>query len=103
MVALLCAAAQDNFALPADEGSLSIKKKTLVTYSLLSYTAASLYTEYQWWRKGNYHRFRYENDGFLHNYSLGVDTIGHFNTSYLYLHAVFEICDWGVLTNQRRC
>lgn len=71
-----------------------IKKRTLVTYSLLAYTAGSLYTEYQWWWKGNYHSFKYENDGLFHNYSLGVDKVGHFYTSYFYFSSVYEIMKW---------
>jgi hypothetical protein len=95
MVFHFCSAAQEHETPAADNGIFGIKKNTLVTYSLLGYTAASLYTEYQWWWKGNYHPFRYENDGFLHNYSLGVDKIGHFYTSYLYFNAVFEVMQWG--------
>lgn len=89
------ATAQENVSPNSDTALFGIQKNTLVTYSLLTYTAASLYTEYQWWWKGNYHRFRYENDGFLNNYSLGVDKIGHFYTSYLYFNAVLEVMRWG--------
>ena len=71
-----------------------LEKKSIVTYSLLAYSTASLYTEYQWWWKGNYHTFRYENDGFLNNYSLGIDKIGHFYTSYFYFTAVYEVMRW---------
>lgn len=75
-------------------GFLGMEKKSIVAYSLIGYSAASLYTEYQWWWKGNYHSFRYADDGFLDNYSLGVDKVGHFYTSYLYFSAVYEVMQW---------
>ncbi|KAB2923951.1 MAG: DUF2279 domain-containing protein [Bacteroidetes bacterium] len=69
-------------------------RKEIVAGVLIGYSALSFYTEYQWWWNGNYHAFRYEDDGFLHNYSLGVDKAGHFYTSYLYFTAVSELMTW---------
>ena len=74
---------------------LGMQRKTLLNYSLVTYSLASFYVEYQWWWKGNYKNFQYGNDGFLNNYSLGVDKAGHFYTSYFYFNALYEFMDWG--------
>ncbi len=73
---------------------LGVERKTLLTYSLAAYSVSSFYVEYQWWWKGNSHPFKYENDGFLNNYSLGVDKIGHFYTSYLYYSITYDLMKW---------
>lgn len=77
-----------------------IERKTLLTYSLAAYSLASVYVEYQWWWKGNYRSFRYGNDGFLNNYSLGVDKVGHFYTSYFYFQSLYEFMQWGGFDEQ---
>jgi hypothetical protein len=38
---------------------------------------------------------RFENDGMVNNYTLAVDKLGHFYTSYLYFHSLNEIMRWG--------
>lgn len=85
-------------ALHAEEKSdtlgSTITKKEWITYGLAAYTAASFYVEYKWWWEGNYHPFQFENDGFWNNYSLGVDKIGHFYTSYLYFTITYDILRW---------
>ncbi len=74
---------------------LGMNRKTVLNYSLTAYSLASFYVEYQWWWKGNYKPFKYGNDGFLNNYSLGVDKAGHFYTSYFYFQALYEFMEWG--------
>jgi hypothetical protein len=74
---------------------LGIERKTLLNYSLVAYSLSSFYVEYQWWWKGNYRKFQYGNDGFINNYSLGVDKAGHFYTSYFYFNALYEFMEWG--------
>ncbi len=70
------------------------ERKPLITYSTIAYSAVTLYMEYKWWWQGNYHDFHYQWEGFLNNYSLGVDKIGHFYTSYLYFCAAREFFQW---------
>lgn len=72
-----------------------LERKTIVTTGVVAHTLFTTYLEYKWWWEGNYHPFRFENDGFWHNYSLGVDKIGHFYTSYCYATALREILEWG--------
>ena len=69
-------------------------RKPLVTYSVIAYSAVTLYLEYKWWWEDNFHKFNYRWEGFLNDYSLGVDKIGHFYTSYLYFSAAKEIMQW---------
>ncbi len=73
---------------------LGIERKPIMKYGMIAYSAASFYVEYQWWWKGNYHPFIYENDGFWNNYSFGVDKFGHFYISYFYFSAVYELMLW---------
>jgi len=77
-----------------DSLSSSNTKKQWITYGLIGYSAASFYVEYKWWWEGNYHPFKFENDGFWNNYSLGVDKFGHFYISYLYFNLTYEILRW---------
>nr|AOR51173.1 hypothetical protein [uncultured bacterium pAM1] len=70
------------------------EKNTAVTYGLVAYSGATVYLQYHWWWEGNYHAFRSENDGFWDNYSLGVDKVGHFYTSYLYFSVAHEFFRW---------
>lgn len=74
---------------------LGLTKKEVLTYGIAAQTVATAYIEYQWWWKGNYHPFHYQWEGFLNDYSLGVDKVGHFYTSYLYFNALKEVMQWG--------
>ncbi len=80
---------------PHDSLFLGIERKTLFNYSLVVYSISNFYIEYRWWWKGNYQKFGYQNDGFLNNYSLGVDKAGHFYTHYFYFQALYEFMEWG--------
>lgn len=71
------------------------QRKSLITAGIAAHTLFTTYLEYKWWWEGNYHPFRFENDGFWHNYSLGVDKIGHFYTSYAYSTILYELFTWG--------
>jgi len=79
---------------------LGVEKKTFMTYGLIAYSASSLYVEYKWWWEGNYHSFKHENDGFWNNYSVGVDKVGHFYTSYLYFHFTYDILRWATFDEE---
>jgi len=81
---------------------LGVERKTLLNYSLVAYSLSSFYVEYQWWWKGNYRPFQYGNDGFMNNYSLGVDKAGHFFTSYFYFQALYEFMEWGGFDEQTK-
>lgn len=81
---------------------LGVERKTLLNYSLVAYSLSSFYVEYQWWWKGDYRKFAFGNDGFLNNYSLGVDKAGHFYTSYFYFNALYEFMEWGGFDEQTK-
>lgn len=87
--------AQSNSLLQHDSLSAVQNKQTVLKYGMIVYSAASFYTEYKWWWEGNYHRFKFENDGFWNNYSNGIDKVGHFYTSYLYFNLTYSIMRWG--------
>lgn len=72
-----------------------INRRNLITYGLVAHTLFTTYVEYQWWWKGDYHPFQYRVEGFLNDYSLGVDKIGHFYTSYFYFTALNNLMRWG--------
>lgn len=71
----------------------SSRKKVMIA-ALSIQQAATFYVEYKWWWENNYHKFRFENDGAFDNYSLGVDKVGHFYTSYLYSNLLYETMKW---------
>ncbi len=84
--------AQDSLAL--NEPKFSQRQKAIVL-GLAAQQAASVYFEYKWWWENNYHAFHHENDGGLNNYSLGIDKVGHFYTSYMYSNLLYELMQWG--------
>lgn len=79
----------------SDNTPIYLQRKTIVTAGVAAHTLFATYLEYKWWWEGDYHPFKFENDGFWNNYSLGVDKIGHFYTSYFYYNALREVLIWG--------
>jgi hypothetical protein len=75
---------------------------TIILGGLAVNLASITYLEYKWWWEGNYHPFIYENDGFYNNYSLGIDKIGHFYTSYMYFHVVDNLLSLGTFSDRTR-
>ncbi len=73
---------------------LGLSKKELFTYGAIAHSAYTFYVEYKWWWEGNYHPFQYAWEGFENDYSLGVDKVGHFYTSYLYFNGLKEVMQW---------
>jgi hypothetical protein len=51
--------------------------------------------EYKWWWRNDCHPFEVEDEGFLNDYSLGVDKFGHVYTSYFYFNALHNLMKWG--------
>jgi hypothetical protein len=78
----------------AKKTGLSTKQKWIVG-GLIAQQAASLYLEYKWWWEDNYHPFVARSDGGFNNYSLGIDKVGHFYTSYMYSNLLYELLKWG--------
>ncbi len=72
-----------------------LSRKTLITTAIVAHTAFTFVLEYQWWWQDNYHKFGFVREGFWHDYSLGVDKLGHFFTHYVYFHALYNILGWG--------
>lgn len=99
IIFLYCCSAQ------AQDSTASHKPSTrqkIIVGGLAIQQVVSFNVQYQWWWRGNSHEFRFENDGFVNNYSLGVDKAGHFFTSYLYFHALNEVMRWGEFTPRTR-
>lgn len=83
-----------NDSIYKNKEQLSSKQKWIIA-SLITQQTASLYLEYNWWWKNNYHPFVMRSDGGFGNYSLGLDKIGHFYTSYMYSNLLYELMKWG--------
>lgn len=83
------------------QDSLRIRK-WLIGGSLAVHQTASRVMEYNWWWKGDYHPFRFYNDGGFNNYSLGVDKAGHFYTSYAYTKFLNELMRYGGFSDRSR-
>lgn len=84
--------AQDS--IPVKEARFSQRQKFIIA-GLTAQQAASVYFEYKWWWENNYHPFHHENDGGFNNYSLGIDKVGHFYTSYMFSNLLYELMMWG--------
>jgi len=73
-------------------------RKPLAIGATLAFSIPIVMLEYQWWwgEEELYpqHKFIYLNDGWFNNYSLGVDKMGHFFTSYVYFHTFFDLMKW---------
>ncbi len=70
-------------------------KQKYVLGALAAHQLATFYLEYKWWWEGNYHPFVMSSDGGFNNYSLGIDKVGHFYTSYVYFKTLNELMRWG--------
>ncbi len=86
---------------PVQKESLTTRKK-LIIIGLTAQQLASIYVEYKWWWEGNYHPFVVNNDGGYNNYSLGIDKVGHFYTSYMYFNTLNELLKWGGFSKKSR-
>ncbi len=87
--------AQDNPSISDGDSSVFISRKTAITYGIGIHSVLAIGLEYRWWWRGNYHPFRFAVEGFLDDYSLGVDKAGHFYTSYFYFNALYNTMKWG--------
>lgn len=77
-------------------------KKNLVIAGLIVQQASSSLVEYKWWWGDSSNAFHFLNDGFWHNYSYGMDKIGHAYISYLCFNAINEAMLWASFTNKQR-
>jgi hypothetical protein len=77
-------------------------KKNLVIAGLVAQQASSTLIEYEWWWKDSTNKFHFEHDGFLNNYSFGMDKLGHAYTSYMYFVTVNEVMKWAKFSDKTR-
>ena len=77
-------------------------KKNLVIAGLVAQQASSTLIEYEWWWKDSANKFHFEHDGFLNNYSYGMDKLGHAYTSYMYFVTVNEVMKWAKFSDKTR-
>lgn len=70
-------------------------KKIVATGLVGGVLAGSLLNSYFEWWKDSGARFHFVREGFLDDYSLGIDKIGHAYTSYFYFRAVRTVLLWG--------
>jgi hypothetical protein len=70
-------------------------KKIVATGLVGGFLAGSLVSSYyDWWKDSNM-PFHFVREGFIHDYSLGIDKIGHAYTAYFYFRTVRNILMWG--------
>ena len=74
---------------------LGIRRKTFLNYAIPVYAASVFYIQFQWWWEGNTHPFHIYEEGVWNDYSLGVDKVGHFFTSYAYFLSLYDMMRWG--------
>lgn len=77
-----------------DTTFLGMNRKTFVKYAIPVYGATVFYIQFQWWWKGNTHPFSIYWEGVWNDYSLGVDKVGHFYTSYAYYLSLYDMMRW---------
>lgn len=78
-----------------DTSNSFISRKTAITCGIAIHSAFAIVLEYRWWWRDNYHAFDFQDEGFLDDYSLGVDKVGHFYISYFYFNALYNVMKWG--------
>ncbi len=100
VIPALAFAQADSTSLPTS--SKFTNKQKIFIGALAAQQVASFYVQYNWWWKNDYHSFNVEPDGFVNNYSLGVDKIGHFYTSYVYFHLLNETMRWADFSTKSR-
>ncbi|MFA6542647.1 MAG: DUF2279 domain-containing protein [Bacteroidota bacterium] len=75
-----------------------MKRKDFATYTTVLWSTGAVFMEFQWWWKDDFlykkHAFRLKSDGYLNNYSLGVDKLGHMYGSYLIFHTTYDFLRW---------
>ncbi|MFI5222553.1 MAG: DUF2279 domain-containing protein [Bacteroidia bacterium] len=94
--------AQRNSDTTSKKQTTLFTKKNAIVAGLVLQQAGSFIIEYQWWWKNEYHTFYFLPDGWFDNYSLGVDKVGHFYTSYLYFNVLNELMKWGEFSDRTR-
>lgn len=80
----------------------AINKKSLVVAGLVIQQIGSSVIEYNWWWKDSNNKFHFEHDGFLNNYSYGMDKFGHAYTSYMYFVTLNEVMKWANFSDKTR-
>jgi len=79
----------------SDSMFLGMNRKTFLDYAIPVYGATVFYIQFQWWWKGDPHPFHVYEEGVWNGYSLGVDKVGHFYTSYAYYLSIYDMMRWG--------
>lgn len=79
---------------PRDSTFWMFHRKTFVQYALPIYTAAIFTIQFEWWWKANAHPFSIVWEGVWNDYSLGVDKVGHFYTTYAYYLSLYDMMRW---------
>lgn len=85
----------ENVTARNDTTSSFFSRKTALTYGIALHSVLAVVLEYKWWWQNNYHPFEVEDEGFMDDYSLGVDKFGHLFTSYFYFNALYKLMEWG--------
>ncbi|MFN0158965.1 MAG: DUF2279 domain-containing protein [Bacteroidota bacterium] len=70
-------------------------RKTTSGAMVAGFLGLSLWWGFDAWWQGNSEPFHLIHEGWFHDYSLGIDKIGHFYTAYFYFRTFRNIMLWG--------
>jgi hypothetical protein len=79
----------------ADSAGAGPIRHTIAATAVGGFLAGSLIMSYNDWWKGAGEPFHFTREGFVDDYSLGIDKLGHAYTGFMYFHAINDILVWG--------
>ena len=77
-------------------------RKNVVAASLIGFSAFTVFVEYQWWWKGEGHKFTVRSTNLVDSHSRGVDKAGHFFTSFFIYSTVNDLLGWSGADESKR-
>jgi len=77
-------------------------RKNIVAYTITGFSAFTVFVEYQWWWKGQGHKFSVRSTNLVDSHSRGVDKAGHFYTAYFIYSTVNDLLRWSGADENKR-
>lgn len=77
-------------------------RKNIAAYSIAGFSAFTIFVEYQWWWKGQGHKFSIRSTNLVDSRSRGVDKVGHFYTAYFIYSTVNDLLRWSDADEKKR-
>ena len=89
-------------ATPGTDSSTLSLRKNIAASSIAGFSAFTVFVEYQWWWKGQGHKFSIRSTNLLDSHSRGVDKAGHFYTAYFIYSTVNDLLRWSDADEKKR-